>query len=52
MKWQARIILILSAMVFAFFTVGCEKEGGVEKAGKKIDHALDSVKDKIHQATE
>ena len=29
----------------------CEKEGGVEKAGQKIDNALDSAKEKIDKAT-
>lgn len=35
---------ILSSFV-AFATMGCEKEGDVEKAGKKVDEAIDSAKE-------
>jgi hypothetical protein len=52
MTWQKKVILIFSAIVLAFATVGCEKEGGAEKTGKKIDNAFNTVKDKIHKATE
>lgn len=31
--------------------VACEKEGTAEKAGKEIDRALDSAKQKLNDAT-
>jgi len=33
-------------------TVGCEKEGPAEKAGKKVDEALDSAKKTFKKLTE
>jgi hypothetical protein len=36
---------------FAFAFVGCKKEETAEKAGKKIDQALDSAKKKAEEAT-
>ena len=32
-------------------TVACEKEGNAEKAGKEVDRAFDSAKQKINEAT-
>ncbi len=32
--------------------MACEKKGEGEKIGKKVDNAFNSVKDKIHEATE
>ena len=31
--------------------VACEKEGTAEKAGKEIDRALDSAKQKLNETT-
>ena len=31
--------------------VGCEKEGTAEKAGKEVDKAYDSAKDKFKEMT-
>ena len=31
--------------------VGCKKEGTAEKAGKKIDQAIDSTKKEVEKAT-
>lgn len=46
---------IISALLILCFTVviatGCEREGSAEKAGKKVDQAFDSVKDKFKEAT-
>jgi hypothetical protein len=50
MKWKTMAILLFSLAIFALSTVGCEKEGGAEKAGKKIDKAVETVKDKIDEA--
>jgi uncharacterized protein YjbJ (UPF0337 family) len=32
----------------ALVGVGCEREGPVEKAGKKVDQAIEETKDKLH----
>ena len=47
-----KILLIgfaLSSLLIA--TVACEKEGNAEKAGKEVDRAFDSAKQKINEAT-
>lgn len=46
MKNWKRIVGVISVTLFCFGIVGCEKEGGAEKAGKQLDNALDSVKKK------
>lgn len=51
MKLQAKAVLFFSLLILAVATAACEKEGGAERAGKQIDKALDSAKDKIHEAT-
>jgi len=52
MKLLKSKILILC--IFALFMVGstgCSEKGEAEKAGEKIDRALDSAKDKFKEAT-
>jgi len=44
------ILCIGSFLTFGF--MGCEKKGPMEEAGKKIDKAVDSAKEKIEDATE
>lgn len=41
-----KMILFLGILCsfVAVATIGCEKEGAMEKAGKKVDEAVDSVK--------
>jgi hypothetical protein len=41
--------LALSSLLLG--TVACEKEGTAEKAGKKVDRAFDSAKEKLNDAT-
>jgi hypothetical protein len=43
--------MILLTLI-GFTTVGCEKEGPAEKAGKKMDEALDSAKGSIKKMTD
>lgn len=41
-----KVILVLGVL-FSFVavaTIGCEKEGAMEKAGKKVDETVDSAK--------
>jgi len=50
MKGIKLIVLISILSLFAsFVTVGCEKEGPMEKAGKKMDEAVDSAKKTIDE---
>ena len=41
--------LALSSLLIA--TVACEKEGPAEKAGKEVDKAFDSAKQKLNDVT-
>ena len=49
-RFQQRMIRVLGSallvMGVAFIGVGCEHEGSVEKAGKKVDQAVEEAKDK------
>lgn len=44
-----KMIFLLTALCsfLAFATLGCEKEGPMEKAGKKIDKTVDSAKEAV-----
>ena len=43
------IICISSSLAFGF--MGCEKKGPVEKAGEKVDQAVDTAKEKVEDVT-
>ncbi len=48
-----RIKAIGTALVISGLLVllpGCEKKGDAEKAGEKIDNAIESVKEKVEEA--
>ena len=51
-RFQQRIIRVLCSALLvmggALVGVGCESEGPVEKAGKKVDQAVEGAKDKIN----
>ena len=51
MKLKSKAALLLLAVMMVVTTVACEKEGGAEKAGKKIDEAFNTVKEKVKDAT-
>jgi hypothetical protein len=52
MKSLGEKLLVLSLIgFFACGFVGCKKEGTAEKAGKKIDQAIDSAKKQVEEAT-
>lgn len=44
-----KMIVLMSVLCsfFALATLGCEKEGAMEKAGKKVDEAVDSAKEAV-----
>ncbi len=48
---QMKNVFILMLMIMALLTTACEKEGAGEKAGKAVDKAVGSAKDKIDEAT-
>jgi hypothetical protein len=45
------LVIIMALSMIAAFNTGCEKEGTAEKAGKEVDRALDSAKDKYKEMT-
>lgn len=48
--WRKILVLIALALFIALQT-GCEKEGTAEKAGKEVDKAFSTAKEKINEAT-
>ena len=49
-KMKKLTTMLLIPIICAFLsmaTIGCEKEGPVEKAGKKVDDAVDSAKEAV-----
>ena len=49
---RSKILVLCVSAFFAFAFSGCEKEGPAEKAGKTVDQAVESVKDKAEEVTE
>lgn len=41
-----KMLAVLCVLALAFSLAACTEEGPAEKAGKKIDEAVDTVKDK------
>lgn len=48
MKTLAKYIALL--VIPAFALIACEQEGPAEKAGEKIDNAVDKAKEKVEEA--
>ena len=42
-----KLLLMTVALLILFGVYGCKKEGPAERAGKKIDQALQKAKDKL-----
>jgi len=51
MKFTKILLIGIAACCLFVATVACEKEGTAEKAGKEIDRAMDSAKQKLDDAT-
>ena len=51
-RFKSSVVAMVLAAPVAFATVGCEKEGPAEKAGKKVDEALDSAKESFKKMTD
>jgi hypothetical protein len=51
-RFQQGMIRVLGSALLvmgsALMSVGCEREGAVEKAGKQVDKAIEDVKDKVN----
>jgi len=48
-------MMLIGCLLFSllgFTIVGCEKEGPAEKAGKKVDKAIDSAKESFKELTD
>lgn len=43
MNWQTKLVILFSLVVLAFSTTACKDEGEAEKAGKKVDKALNDL---------
>jgi|APSaa5957512622_1039677.scaffolds.fasta_scaffold175273_2 hypothetical protein len=48
---KSKILILCVLALFMVGSTGCSEKGGAEKAGEKIDQALDSAKDKFKEAT-
>lgn len=46
-----KIVMIGALVCVTLALVACGEQGSAEKAGKEIDKAVDSVKEKVHEAT-
>jgi len=51
MEFKSKAVLLFALVALALPTVACKKEGSAEKAGKEIDKAFHTAKEKIHEAT-
>ncbi|WP_169738233.1 hypothetical protein [Maridesulfovibrio frigidus] len=47
MKVMKKLVLVLCLVAFMSVAVGCENEGSAEKAGKKIDQAMEDAGDSM-----
>jgi hypothetical protein len=47
MKLMKKLVFILCLVAFMSVAYGCEKEGPAEKAGKKMDQAIDKAGDTL-----
>ena len=43
MNWKTKLVILFSLAVLAFSTTACKSEGEAEKAGKKVDKALNDL---------
>ncbi len=48
---RIKMFVLCAIAIFAFGITGCKKEGTAEKAGKEVDQALESAKEKLEEAT-
>ncbi|MCJ7601744.1 MAG: hypothetical protein MUO63_09630 [Desulfobulbaceae bacterium] len=51
MSFFKKMVMIGALVSLTMALVACSEEGTAEKAGRDIDKAFDSAKEKIHEAT-
>ena len=51
MNMKKFLVIGLAISCLMISTVACEKKGTAEKAGKEVDRAFDSAKQKLNDAT-
>lgn len=51
MSFVKKLTGVVLVFVLMLGLLACSEEGPAEKAGKEIDKALDTVKEKVHDAT-
>ena len=45
-------LLVITTLALTLFTFGCDSQGPAEKAGEKIDNAVESTKDAAGEAAD
>ena len=51
MKLRMKMFVLCAIACFAFGIAGCGEKGTAEKAGKEVDKAADSAKEKFEEVT-
>lgn len=51
MKLRMKMFTLCAIACFAFGIAGCGEKGTAEKAGREVDKAVDSAKEKFEEAT-
>ncbi len=51
MKLRMKMFVLCAIACFAFGIAGCGEKGTAEKAGKEVDKAIDSSKEKLEEVT-
>lgn len=51
MKLRMKMFVLSAIACFAFGIAGCGEKGTAEKAGKEVDKAVDSAKEKLEEVT-
>lgn len=51
-KWHRLIVIAVLLMGMSVFAMNCSKEGPMEKAGKKVDQAIEKAGDKLEKETD
>jgi predicted small lipoprotein YifL len=52
MKSLIRFVILIVAMMLSLMLLACQEKGPAEKAGEAIDDAVETTKEKAHEAKE
>jgi predicted small lipoprotein YifL len=47
-----KVLLLVCGLMLVFSLAACEKKGPVQKAGEKVDNAIEKAGDKVKEKTE